>query len=190
MTSDEPYNTEAVQEFLKQAGMQGAINPAAARSRRNALLQLADELTDDERRDVRNIDVDELISRFHKLEGSSIRPENLQLYARRLRTALADFLAWKQDPASFVDSGQEWSRAFSRGANRQAALSPDQEAAERIVLEATENPSNVVPVPVRDDTTVYVANLPLDLTPAEADRIARVVRAFARPGTDKPETEE
>ena len=188
MTTDESYSTEALQAFLKQAGMEGAINPAAARSRRNALVQLEAELTDDERRDVRNLDVDQLVSRFHKLEGSSIRPESLQLYANRLRTALADFLAWKQDPASFVGSAQERSRAFSRGANRQAALSPDQEAAERIVLEATENPTNVVPVPVREDTTVYVANLPLDLTAEEADRIARIVRAFARPDNDDPES--
>jgi hypothetical protein len=36
-----------------------------------------------------------------------------------------------------------------------------------------------VPVPVRGDHVVYIDNLPLDLTPAEAERIARVVRAFA-----------
>jgi len=150
-------------------------------------MQLEAELTDDERRDVRNLDVDELVSRFHKLEGSSIRPESLQLYARRLRTALADFLAWRNDPASFTGSGHERARAFKRGGEHRAALSPDQEQAERIVLEATENPTNVVPVPVRDDTTVYLANLPLDLTGAEAERIARIVRSFARCDNDDPE---
>ena len=36
-------------------------------------------------------------------------------------------------------------------------------------------------VPLRDDVTVYVANLPLDLSEAEAERIARVVKALAVP---------
>ena len=53
-------------KFLKQAGMEGLINPAAARSRRNAVEQLHAEMTEDERLDVRKLDVDELASRFHK----------------------------------------------------------------------------------------------------------------------------
>jgi hypothetical protein len=36
-----------------------------------------------------------------------------------------------------------------------------------------------VPVQIRDDHTVYLANLPLRITREEADKIARVVRAFA-----------
>ncbi len=173
MSVDESRSIESLLTFLKQAGMEGLINPAVARSRRNAVNQLAGELSEAERNDVRRIDVDDLASRFHKLEGSSIRMEALDLYAERFRMALSDYLAWVDDPAGFVSAGGEKKRAVTRG-----TLTREQEVAERITLEATDNPSNIIPIQLRQDETVYVANLPLDLSSEEADKIARVVRAF------------
>ncbi|MEX0915120.1 MAG: hypothetical protein WD397_12725 [Wenzhouxiangellaceae bacterium] len=175
MASNESYTAEALLNFLKQAGMEGLINPATARARRKALEQLAGEFTDDERTDIRRIDVDELLGRFHKLEGSSIRPETLQIYGQRLAAALAEYLDWLDNPQSFTRARRERLRAFTRG----DGMTPEQRAAEQVALEAIENPSDVVPVPIRDDHTVYLANLPLDLKPEEAERIARVIRAFA-----------
>jgi len=176
MTEDNPHAAAALLTFLKQAGMEGLINPAAARSRRRAVEQLQSELTEAERRDIRQIDVDDLISRFHKLEGSSIRSETLHVYAERLRAALDEYLSWLDNPDSFMGAKREKARAFVRGSN---ALDESKRAAEQATLEATENPPSVVPVPIRDDHVVYLANLPLKLTAAEADKIARVVRAFA-----------
>jgi hypothetical protein len=176
MTTEDAYSAESLLKFLKQAGMEGLINPAAARARRKAVEQLAGELTDAERADIRRIDVDDLLSRFHKLEGSSIRSETLRVYAERFRNALDEYLAWLDDPQSFMGARKEKARAFVRGPE---AVDPEQHAAERVTLEATENPPNVVPVQIRDDHTVYLANLPLRITREEADKIARVVRAFA-----------
>lgn len=178
MTSNESYTAEALLNFLKQAGMEGLINPATARARRKALEQLAGELSDDERRDIRRIDVDELLSRFHKLEGSSIRSETLQIYGQRVAAALTEYFDWLENPETFTRSHRERLRAFSRG----EGLTPEQKAAERATLESIENPSNVVPVPIRDNHVVYLANLPLNLDQEEADKIARVVRAFAEDG--------
>lgn len=179
MSNQKAYSAEALNDFLKQAGMQGLINPATARSRRNALELLSGELTDDEREDVRRIAIDALVSRFHKLEGSSIRPETLDVYAKRLGAALTDFEAWRKDPDHFVGTNRERPRAFGRRRDQQPALSAEQQAAERITLEATENPASVIPVPIRNDCVVYIANLPLDLDVDEAERVAAVVRAFA-----------
>lgn len=183
MTSSESYTAEALLNFLKQAGMEGLINPATARARRKALEQLASELTEEERRDIRRIDVDDLLSRFHKLEGSSIRSETLQIYGQRVGAALTEYLDWLENPQTFTKARRERPRAFSRG----EPITPEQQAAERVTLEATENPSNVVPVPIRDDHVVYLANVPLDLSPEEAARIARVIRAFADGRGDRPE---
>ncbi|MDX1625129.1 MAG: hypothetical protein R3323_01335 [Wenzhouxiangellaceae bacterium] len=177
--AESDHSVDALQRFLKQAGMQGLINPAAARARRNALEQLSSEMTDAERADVRRIDVDDLASRYHKLEGSSIRTETLELYASRLKMALEDFLNWTGDADSFSSIGQERPRSFRRRSGGQRALGEEHRAAERITLQAVENPTSVVPVPIRDNETVYIANLPLDLDEAEAEKIARVVRAFA-----------
>ncbi|MDT8410372.1 MAG: hypothetical protein RQ741_12275 [Wenzhouxiangellaceae bacterium] len=179
MNENAPFRLDALLEFLKQAGMEGLINPAAARARRKAIEQLAGELTAKERADIRSIDVKSLTSRFHKLEGSSIRPETLEIYLQRFDNALQEYLSWLENPAGFIGARRERARAFMRDSNQHPANVAKREAAERIALEATENPGNIVPVPIRDDRVVYVANLPLDLTEVEASRIARVVRAYA-----------
>jgi hypothetical protein len=174
MSEGESYGVEALLRFLKQAGMEGRINPAAARARRNAVEQLAVELTDAERADLRRLDVAELAGRFHMLEGLSIRSEALALYAERFEMALADFLAWANDPMHFQSVGTERRRAIPRG-----QLDPEQDVEERITLENIHRRPDMIPVPLRDQLTVYIANLPSDLSPSEAERIARIVRAFA-----------
>lgn len=179
------YSVESLLQFLKYAGMEGLINPASARSRRNAVEQLAGELTEEERSDLRNLDVSELASRFHKLEESSLRMEALELYAERFRMALSDFLAWNENPASFDTVGGERLRAIPRGRGGRSGVTPEQEVAERIALESIENPSNIVPVVLGDNRTVHIAGLPLDLSAAEADKICRVVRAFANESGDE-----
>ncbi len=40
-------------------------------------------------------------------------------------------------------------------------------------------PVRVIPVPLRHDVTVHIANLPHDLTAAEANKLARLVLAYA-----------
>ncbi|MEE4638676.1 MAG: hypothetical protein V2J42_08060 [Wenzhouxiangella sp.] len=174
MMPDGSYSVDRLLEFHKNAGMEGLINPAVARARRQAVERLAGEMTEAERADVRSLDIDELASRFHKLEESSIRSEALALYAERFRMAQSEFIAWSEHPGAFQSAGGERHRAIGRG-----SLTPEREMAERITLEATENPANIIPISLRSETTVYVANLPLDLTLEEAERIARVVRAFA-----------
>ncbi|MEE4303136.1 MAG: hypothetical protein V2J19_03200 [Wenzhouxiangella sp.] len=182
------YSVDSLLKFLKYAGMEGLVNPASARSRRNAVEQLASELTEEEHADLRRVDVDDLASRFHKLEESSLRLEALELYAERFRLALADFLAWNENPASFDTVGAERLRAIPRGIGGRSGIGPDQEVAERIALESTENPSDVVPVALADNRVVHIAGLPLDLSRVEADKICRVVRAFAV-DVDSPEDE-
>jgi len=181
------HTVEALLSFLKQAGMQGLINPAVARSRRNAIEQLHGELTAREREDVRQLDVDELASRFHKLEGSSIRSEALALYVDRFKMALADYRRWNEEPSTFESIGGERARAVQRATDGRSAIGPDEQAEERIRLEASDNPSDVVPIAIRPDCTVYLAGLPLDLTSSEASKIARVVSAFAKAESADPE---
>lgn len=182
MMPDGSRSIDSLLKFHKYAGMEGWINPGVARARRNAIEQLAGELRAAEREDVGMIDVKVLAARFHKLEDASIRSEALALYAERLRMALVDFLAWCDNPAGFRSVGGEARRAVERG-----HLSAEQEVAERITLEATENPTSLVPVPLKRGTTVYIADLPLDLSAAEAERIAAVIRAFVHEDDESPQ---
>lgn len=56
----------------------------------------------------------------------------------------------------------------------------------KTMAEVLASEPRVYPIPLRADVTVQLHNLPADLTPAEADKIAAVVRALATPaGPDR-----
>ena len=140
--------------------------------------QLLLELRSHERLDLRLVDVDELCTRFHKLQGSSIRPENLQVYNQRLKSGLKDFFSWTANPTEFVSVEGELPEA-KLVANRDT---PGQALArEELALNPPRSPHDIFPVPLREDLVVYLQNVPLDLSQTEARKIAAVIQALAVP---------
>ena len=139
------------------------------------------QLKPHERADLRLLDVDELCSRFHKLQGSTIRPENVLLYNERLCGALKDFISWTSDPASFQSVEGEKPEAVVVAARD----TPGQaQARVELALNPPRSPHEIFPVPIREDLVVYLQNVPLDLTQDEARKIAAVVHALALPEED------
>jgi hypothetical protein len=183
------YTPERLLGFLRSAGMQGLVNPAVAKSRVTAIEHLFVELEAPERADIRRIDVDRLCQRLHKLQDSSIRPEVVMVYNKRVQAALADYFAWLDDPQGFASIGGDGFRKEKRHAASDKVVAREQKALEEITLAASEWPADLVAVPLREDRTVYVQNLPLDLTPREARKIARVIQAMAQ-GADAPDADE
>jgi hypothetical protein len=170
------YSEAAFLEFLRQGTVAGVIRPGTARSRKQAAEQLLVQLRSNERLDLRQLDVDELCSRFHKLQGSTIRPETLQIYNERLKAGLRDFFSWTEDPGSFTSVEGETPEVQLIAAQDD----PGQAVArEELALNPPRSPHEIFPVPIREDLVVYIQNVPLDLTPREAERIARVVKALA-----------
>jgi len=183
--SAEDYRPASLLQFLRQSTIEGLLNPAVAKSRINAVEQLFVELTEKEKDDLRLIDVDVLCSRFHKLHDSSIRPEVLELYNKRVKAALVDYLAWLDNPKSFFSIGGDNIRKDKRYAMSEKEVSFEQKALEEITLATSERTSDIFSIPLRDDVTVYVQNLPLDLTVKEAKKIAKVIKALAAEQPDE-----
>ena len=176
--AERDYSEAAFLAFLRHGAVTGITKPAIARSRRIAAEQLLSQLKSPERLDLRLLDVDQLCSRFHKLEGSTIRPESLQVYNERLTSGLRDFISWTDDPGSFVSvQGElpEAKLAASRDSPGQA------QAREELALNPPRSPHDIFPVPLREDLVVYLQNVPLNMTRKEADKIAAVVHALALP---------
>lgn len=176
------YSQQAFLEFLRQGAVTGITKPATARSRKLAAEHLLVQLKSHERIDLRLLDVDELCSRFHKLQGSTIRPETIQLYNERLTSALKDFLSWTSDPGNFQSiegEKQEAVMVADRDAPGQA------QAREELTLDPPRSAHDIFPVPLREDLVVYIQNVPLDMTRAEARKIAAVVSALALPEEDQ-----
>ncbi len=188
MAADD-YTPDRLMAFLRDAAMQGRINPAVAKSRQSAIEALFVELDERERADIRRIDVDRLCQRLHKLQDSSIRPEVVAVYNKRVQAALADYFAWLDDPQAFSSIGGDGFRKEKRHAASDKEVAREQKALEEITLAASEWPADLVAVPLREDRIVYVQNLPLDLTAREARKIARVIQAMAQdadaPGADE-----
>ncbi len=179
--TDKDYSQSAFLEFLRQAAVTGLTGPATARSRKLAAEHLLVQLKSHERLDLRLLDVDELCSRFHKLQGSTIRPENLQLYNERLSSGLKDFISWTSDPVGFKSVEGEKHESILV-AERDT---PDQALArEELALNPPRSPHDIFPVPLRDDLVVYLQNIPLDMTQTEARKIAAVIQALALPEED------
>ena len=175
------YSQTAFLEFLRQGAVAGLIKPAPARSRKLAAEPLLIQMKSLERQDLRVLDVDELCLRFHKLEGSTIRPETLQLYNERLTSGLKDFFDWTSDPASFETiEGEKPEAVVVAGRD-----TPGQaQAREELTLNPPRSPYDIFPIPLREDLVVYLQNIPLDMTKAEASKIAAVVHALALPEKD------
>ncbi len=179
--TDKDYSQTAFLKFLRQGAVTGITSPATARSRKLAAEHLLIQLKSHERLDLRLLDVDELCSRFHKLQGSTIRPENIQVYKERLCSALKDFVSWTSDPAGFQSVEGEKPEAVlvaARDTQGQA------QAREELALNPPRSPHDIFPIPIRDDLIVYLQNVPLDMTDAEARKIAAVVQALALPEED------
>ena len=182
LSASSNFSEAAFLEFLRESAVSGIVKPATGRARKLAAEQLLGQLKSHERQDLRLLDVDELCSRFHKLQGSTIRPENLQVYNQRLGSALQDFLRWTQDPTQFASTEGELSdikQVANRDDEGQAA------AREQITLNPPRSPHEIFPVPLRDDLVVYLHNIPLDMTAKEAKKIAAVVQALALPNEEE-----
>ena len=175
------YSEARFGEFMRQCVQLGLINPATLRSRKLAAEQLLVELKSHERNDLRLVDVDELCTRFHKLQDSTIRPESLDVYKTRLRDAMADFIAWTDDPESFAPRESEF-----KATREILKKEPEghKKAREELALNPPRSPLEIFPVPLREDLVVYVQNVPLDMTTKEAEKICAVVRALADPDAE------
>lgn len=179
--TEKDYSQTAFLEFLRHAAVAGLISPATARSRKLAAEQLMSQLKANERQDLRQLDVNELCSRFHKLQGSTIRPENIQLYNERLSSGLNDFITWTSDPVNFKSVDGEKPESVMVAARD----TPEQaQAREELTLNPPRSPHDIFPVPIREDLVVFLQNIPLDMTLAEACKIAAVVKALALPEKD------
>lgn len=179
MTSDNPYSLERLQEFLRQAPVAGLLNPAVAKSRSQALDQLLGELTLVERTDIRQIDVDELCGRLHKIDDSSVRAEVVELYNKRLKATLTDYLAWVGDANSYASVGGDRAKGAKRSLRSDQEGAQEIRALEDISLATSDWAPGLVSIPLREGKSVFVQNLPLDLTEEEARKIARVIEALA-----------
>ena len=173
---------EKLLEFLDYLADKGLVARSTATARRAAASKLLGILSEEEAKDITKLDLDEVMARFQNLEGSSYTPGSLKTYLSRVRAAVEDFDAYVNNPLGFRPNIRKRERPK---ANAKKPDGPKMAAAAknpaRVEPATTPMSSSIVPIPIRQDTTVFVQGLPFDLSEAEAERIANVIRAMATP---------
>ncbi|WP_397541883.1 hypothetical protein [Roseovarius salis] len=178
MTSE--YSASALLQFLEYSLDKGLGKSETTKSRIASIKRIVDAVGEDELRDVREIDPDHIIERFDTIEGAKYSPGSLNSYKSRLKSAIGDFLRYKENPTGYRPARQrvrrtpgEQSSSGSGNRDKDSALL-DLGATTASSMDQLE-----VPVPIRPDCIVRIAGLPHDLRPNEAARMANVINAMA-----------
>ncbi|WP_374468129.1 hypothetical protein [Ferrovibrio sp.] len=172
---------EALSEFLDYLANKGLMAKATAQARKAAASKILGILDDAEAADVTAIDLDDVVGRFQRLYSKNYTPQSLVTYKSRLGSALDDFRSYLSNPLAFRPAINNRERPKAK------AVKESDEAPTREPKTESSRPhsvpiatSNIVPIPIRADLTVYVQGLPFDLTEAEARKIAAVITAMAQ----------
>ena len=172
----------ALIEFLDYLGSKGLMAKATVAARKAASSQILGILDEDEVRDVTAIDLDLVVNRFQIRHGKNYTPQSLTTYKSRVRAAIDDFGAYLANPLAFKPSVQTRDRA--RPKNGKPFSKPSDAPVDLPRVEAKPSypamaASNILPIPLRSDLTVFIQGLPFDLTAQEARKISNVVLAMA-----------
>jgi len=172
------YSADDLLEFLDHAGDKGLMPAATAQALAVATRNVLGILTDDEKSDLRQVDLDAAIKRFTNKRAKDFNPSSLKEYGRRIRRAVDLFLSWREDPANLAVK----TRTTAGPRKREKELGSDEFMARGTSTEQV--PDEVAgtyrsAIPIRPDLVVTLVNIPNDLTSAEAERIAGFVRMLA-----------
>ncbi|MFN3351430.1 hypothetical protein [Pseudorhodoplanes sp.] len=168
----------ALLEFLDYLSNKGLMNRTTVAARKAAANKILGILDDAEAADVAQLDIDVVMGRFLNLEGGKYTPESLSAYKSRLKSAIDDFLRYQKDPLNFKPSVS----AAPRKPEKSATSAGEGATAEQTMKAAVEPPPadvNIIPIPLRPNLTIKIQGLPFDLSGAEANKIANVIRALA-----------
>lgn len=185
------YSREALLEFLDYAATKGLMNANTASSRRVSSSAMLSILDDGEARDLRLVDLDDLMRRFANINSKKYSPGSLRVYLSRVKTSIEDFVRYQDNPAGFRPIGQAKPDKKPPVAKRSDQAKSTNSVTETVDV-ATDGSTVVasshlaagratvnVPVPLQGSCVVTIHGLPVDLTEQEAIRITNVIKALA-----------
>lgn len=177
------YSFEALLDFLNHASQRGLMPAATATALTIATRNVLGLIDDQEKNDLRVVDLDRVIKQFNSKRAKDFNPTSLKEYGQRTRRAVEGFLRWRDDPENFS--------VKTRITKKQAVLSKKQQTfkkkavetsnevqASREELDSNRNTYDTA-FPIRPGLVVGITNIPYDLTKAEAERLAQFVKMLA-----------
>ena len=168
-------------DFLTHTGERGLMPATTASSLAVAVRNVMTVLTEAERNDLSQMDIDKVIKRFTTKRARDFNPSSLKEYGRRVHRAVDLFQRWRDDPSNFSVKTRSTNavRKKQRNGGNDIRGADTAEADIREPVAVTPRGAYASSIPIRPDWVVTVTNIPADLTNAEAERLATFIRMLA-----------
>lgn len=175
------YSFEKLMEFLDYLGNKGLMNKNSVSSRKASCNKMLGILDETEKHDLRHLDLDSIATRFNNLNGMNYSGSTLRVYKSRTATAIKDFLRFRENPSNFTLETKPRTNSIKFSKPTAKAAETAQE-----VSQSTQHPTSMltpdtisIPIAIRSNCIVQVNGLPIDMSKAEAQKIANVILAMA-----------
>lgn len=169
-------------DFLDWTAEKGVMAKNTVAGRKAAAGKVLGVLEPEELSDVTAVDLDSAMIRFVNLQGKSYNTSSLNVYKSRTNAAINDFERYLSDPLAFKPQPSKLDRKAGAAPKKKPHTKPSEPGNQTKIAELISPPSqtaNVFPIQIRESLVVRIQGLPFDLTKAEAERIANVIKAMA-----------
>jgi len=175
------YSIGELREFLDTLIDNDDLNLSTARNIKNSTILLINSYIDgelvDEDTDVRELDVDLLITDHFRNAEAPPSTATVQAYKSRYLSAIERFLDYKKAEKKMSDD-EHPVRVVTTRVRRSFASKP-------VTVLNSEVRGDIetidVPIPIRPGMILTIPGIPTDLTNEEAERIASILKVYARP---------
>ena len=174
MTNEPDYSRDALARFIDFVVEKGLVNSSTAQGWRVATGKVLTELSEEERADVRRIDVDAVFRAFLNRNPGRLSPVSVGEYRRRVGRAIEEFVKWVEDPGGYNVRSAAWQSRLDSRPRLRAPVPPRER--ER-PLEAPGS-GIALSYPLRPGFLAQVT-VPRDLTVEEARRMGAFLLTLA-----------
>src|SRR3954471_10716418 len=136
MPAEPDYSRAALARFIEFVVAKGLVNPSTGQGWRVATSKVLEELTAEERADVRRIDTEATFRAFLHRHPGRLSPASVGEYRRRVGRAIEEFVRWVDDPGAYGTPGSGAVRgdaASSRRRRSRGGARPIPGASEQVV---------------------------------------------------------
>src|ERR1700674_1640022 len=105
---------KALIDHWSGAAEKGVMNKHTAAGLRAACVQVLGVLDDPDQADVASLDVDDLLTRFQNLRKQRFKPQVLEAYKRRFRSAVKSYKDYLDNPGAWKPENQDRSASSHR----------------------------------------------------------------------------
>jgi hypothetical protein len=172
------YSVEDLFDFLNHASDRGLMPVPATQALAAACRAVFSILGEEERADVTAIDIDAVFKRFENKRAKEFNPSSLKEYRRRVARAVELFANWRSSPADFsVKTRTTHQRKPKHPISSTEAdpMTPENFTAVTALTPQMAG-THQLSFPVRPGGVITLSNVPVDLSAAEAERLAQFVK--------------